>query len=157
MTNEKPHVIAAAVVFCMDWRLYQKDDPQAISLVQDVLGIVECDVLVAAGVSKALVEPQIPALRESLLWHIETSQKLHHINALVLVDHDNKCGAYGMGDPIKEEQAHRANLARAGVMLQEDSRFAYLKIILAIARIDEDNKVKKIEVVGELPPRRALV
>lgn len=140
------HKESICVITCIEKRLNQ--DGRFDALIHENFG-KDFYSIESAGGAKAIADPLIPAKREAVLHDIGFVKDAADVNTVVIVDHDAKCAYYGIESAEAEEQAHRENLTRAAAFVQ--ASFPDLRVILAMARIDNNNKLQKIEVVREVP------
>jgi hypothetical protein len=103
----------------MDFRFHRQLDAfiKAENLDSDGVDIVRL-----AGVAKNLVRPDEPADRQVLLKQVRTSAKLHGIQEVYLVNHED-CGAYGLEnvpDSDEELNIHASDLREARDLLRAE-------------------------------------
>jgi carbonic anhydrase len=85
------------------------------------------DLVSAAGAGKDLLDPTSNSF---LLKQVELSKKLHNIQEVVVLLHDN-CGAYGIEDPKEEEQVQKLDLASIrNLMIEKFPDLAFTGYIL---------------------------
>jgi hypothetical protein len=110
---------------CMDSRI----NPVKLSALLKNEGYEEgsYDLVSAAGAGKDLLDP---ASNSFLLKQIELSKKLHNIQEVVVLLHDN-CDAYGIEDPKEEEQVQKLDLAGIrNLMIEKFPDLAFTGYIL---------------------------
>ena len=110
---------------CMDSRI----NPVKLSALLKNEGYEEgsYDLVSAAGAGKDLLDPTSNSF---LLKQIELSKKLHNIQEVVVLLHDN-CGAYGIEDPKEEEQVQKLDLASIrNLMIEKFPDLAFTGYIL---------------------------
>ncbi len=111
------HRCRALVVFCMDYRLNRQ---LASFLESEGLSHDGADIVRVAGAVKNLARPSHESVREFMLSQIQTGRRIHHIEKVYLVNHED-CGAYGpedIPDTAQELEVHRRDLL-AGKRLVE--------------------------------------
>jgi len=87
------HTCQAALITCEDFRLHQrKDGRNYVAEFINKLGI-DCDLITRAGGVQDIVRPKNTGFLGSLLRDIEVSVKLHKVNTIFLLNHED-CGAY---------------------------------------------------------------
>jgi hypothetical protein len=110
---------------CMDSRI----NPVKLSALLKSEGYEEgsYDLVSAAGAGKDLLDPTSNSF---LLKQVELSKKLHNIQEVVVLLHDN-CGAYGIEDPKEEEQVQKLDLASIrNLMIEKFPDLAFTGYIL---------------------------
>lgn len=85
-------------------------------------GVVLADHVRVAGGARGLAAPREESERAFLIGQVQASMRLHQTTRVLLVAHSD-CGAYGGleafgGDPAREAERHRADLARAAGALR---------------------------------------
>lgn len=107
----------ALVVTCMDFRLQKLLDPWLAR----VLGWDNYDRVSVAGAAKAL---------DSVLRHVDTAVRLHDVQLVLLLNHED-CGAYaGQGTP----QRHQQDLWEAAKQIREN--YAGVTVLLGYLTLD---------------------
>jgi hypothetical protein len=87
------HLCKAAVVTCEDFRLHQrKYGRNVIGRFIQALG-EDADLITRGGCIQDLVRPK-PGFADSLFRDLEVSVKLHQVEKIYLIGHED-CGAYG--------------------------------------------------------------
>jgi hypothetical protein len=76
------------------------------------------DLVSAAGAGRDFLSEKIGE-RDFLFKQIQLSQKLHQIQEVVVLYHDN-CGAYGIQDPAVEHDTQTQDLAKIKSLLNSD-------------------------------------
>ena len=127
------HTCQAFALTCMDFRFHT-----AIRkfLSEDLRLERNYDLVSLAGSAKDLVRTPGHVPFESLLVQIELSSKLHEIQRVILINHQN-CGAYGPSlesGSSHEFETHAGDLRAARSLIQ--SRFPNLKVFLYFAKLD---------------------
>lgn len=88
----REHYIApATIVWCFDAGFLSEVKEFCLKRGLDFERI---DLITEPGGAKNFVSPVKEALRESLVWRVQTSLKLHHSGLVILQLHSD-CGAYG--------------------------------------------------------------
>ncbi|HWP85271.1 MAG TPA: carbonic anhydrase [Terriglobia bacterium] len=106
----------ALVLTCFDFRLHRK-------LAQELrkIGVAEYDLKSDAGGVKYLVSPEKPAVRAWFLENIHLACRLHGVERVLLVSH-NDCKAYGGDDKLgtleEQVQLHRRELDSAKQIIE---------------------------------------
>lgn len=121
------HHCQALIFRCMDFRL-TGDLPKLLAKAGYPAG--SYDLVSAAGAGKDLLSAEIGDVN-FLLKQIRLSQKLHGIEEIVILYHDN-CGAYGLADLAEEEIAQKKDLAEIENLLQ--ANFPELKTRIYIIK-----------------------
>ncbi len=127
------HDCSTALVRCMDFRLESVTENylKSKNLIND------CDIISIAGVAKNLIENP----NGFLASQIDISKRLHNIKTLIIMHHMD-CGGYGGHDAFENTETERAfqieQMQKAGQILK--SKYPDLKVVLALADIDGNNK-----------------
>lgn len=85
-----PHKAKALILHCIDFRFQQPI--QKFLADKGLLGLA--DIVSLAGSAKNFVNPAMPSDREFLMRQVDISVKLHEIEKILIVNHQD-CGAYG--------------------------------------------------------------
>ncbi|RLB54458.1 MAG: hypothetical protein DRI34_12015 [Deltaproteobacteria bacterium] len=112
------HKCRALVLFCMDYRLNRQ-----LFAFLDHEGLLAggADIVRLAGAAKNLARPASEAVFHFVMEQIDTSRRLHHIDTVYLVNHED-CGAYGpedIPDSNQELQVHRRDLLAGAKIVEE--------------------------------------
>jgi carbonic anhydrase len=108
----------ACLLYCIDFRLH---DHLERFLIDRGLRESGSDVVRVAGSALQLAHPESDHEREFVLGQLEASRRLHDVEEIYLVNHEN-CGAYGMRsspESASELDTHREDLRRARAVLRE--------------------------------------
>lgn len=120
------HGCKAAVVGCMDFRLHADRHSQLEEEFETF------DVITLAGGAHALLKPDTAAV---ILANLETSVRLHHVNAFVLTVHED-CGACGgskaFANRAAEMRHHHDALVEAAAVVREHFGDGTPEIVLVI-------------------------
>ena len=128
-----------ALVRCMDFRL-----ESAVENYLQEKGIVnDCDIISVAGVTKDLLENP----EGFVATQIDISKRLHLIDTLIIMHHMD-CGGYGghaAFDGIQAEHDFQLEQMKKSKEILEE-KYDGLKIVMALAEIDENNVVTISEI-----------
>lgn len=128
-----------ALVRCMDFRL-----ESAVENYMEEKGIVnDCDIISVAGVTKDLIEDP----EGFVATQIDISKRLHEIDTLIIMHHMD-CGGYGGHAAfagIEVEHAFQIEQMEKSKEILEE-KYDELKVIMALAEIDENNIVTIAEI-----------
>lgn len=134
------HTCDALLLTCMDWRLHP-----ALENVLRIKGFT-FDPFTSAGAAKNLVNPEKPEDRDFILRQIAKSQKLHHIEKVILVNHTD-CGGYGGSGAFLTREAEKRkqwdDLKAAAQIVKEN--FLDLEVITILACLSEGEGEWKVE------------
>ncbi|EKD63053.1 MAG: hypothetical protein ACD_51C00355G0004 [uncultured bacterium] len=138
-TSKNQHEAEALVIFCMDFRFHG----QTKKFIENFLRIKSYDVVALAGASKNFSDPDRGDDKEVAMKHVRLSVDLHKVKKVILIDHAD-CGAYGgrkafAGDPVKEREAHEANLAKAVEVINNE--FSSVEVETYYAELVDDDKM----------------
>ena len=132
------HTCKSLVLHCIDFRLGEPIKKFLES--EQYLG--DCDIVSIAGAAKNIAAPASPAEAEFVLKQIEISNRLHHIETVMLINHTD-CGAYGgkaaFASAETEHDAHVSDMQKAKEIIMQ--KYPNLKVELALAHIDDSGKV----------------
>lgn len=121
------HLCAYCVVTCIDFRFHPLLQPF-------YNGKNACDRVSLAGASKALVDDDT---RDSVLKQIEISRRLHGIQTVTLIDHED-CGAFGgkkaTTSDAQEMQLHKDSLHKAREIIAHT--FPHLDVEIKYIQLD---------------------
>jgi carbonic anhydrase len=123
----------ACVVFCIDFRLH---DQLSRFIAERSLDEDGADIIRVAGVAVHLARPAEQWTREFVLGQQEASKRLHDVEEIHLVNHED-CGAYGLKCPpgsAEELAVHQKDLRTARAILEE--RIPGVKIYTHFLRLD---------------------
>ncbi len=98
------HSCQAIVFRCIDFRIDQTVFAELLAQ-NGVCEVGQFDLVSFAGAAKAFLSDS----QDFMLSQIATSSRLHGIQKVVLIMHDD-CGAYGIADPKQEEQIQKQDL-----------------------------------------------
>jgi carbonic anhydrase len=120
------------MLMCMDFR-FQDWVPAKVA---DLTQANSYDLISYAGGALTLGSDDA-AEREILLSQIRLSSRLHGINSVVLVDHED-CGAYGgskaFASSDEELACHKGKMTKARVAIAE--QLPHLRVLLSYAWLD---------------------
>jgi carbonic anhydrase len=132
------HHCSTLVLQCIDFRL-GRPIPQLLGEM-GILG--DCDIVSIAGAAKTLATPTKPSHRETALDQIDIAVRLHSIDTVLLINHED-CGAYGgraaFSSPEAEEASHAADMALATEVIR--TQYPRLRVKQVLARISEAGQV----------------
>jgi hypothetical protein len=116
----EPYVADAAVLCCFDQRIRL-----AVHKFLQKRLILRPDMIVVAGGARTLASPRNDFERDFILEQVRMSILLHKTERVFLMSHSD-CATYGglaafQGDREREAELHKAELARARVLI--NSRF----------------------------------
>ncbi|NJO85567.1 MAG: carbonic anhydrase [Synechococcaceae cyanobacterium RM1_1_27] len=128
--------VEALVLSCIDYRMIKSEQHFLQTL--DLEGRYDWTAL--AGGSLAVAGFPHAADANAFWDQLEIAHQLHHIQRVILLDHQD-CGAYALKldprlsqDPVREQQVHRHYLQQAKQEIQ--SRFAHLTVETYWATLD---------------------
>ena len=125
----------AALITCEDFRLHQRTDGRnCIAEFISPLG-EDCDLITRGGGVQDLVRPKKEGYSDSLYRDTRVSAKLHNVETIYLVNHED-CGAYrDMDFSSREEEIdqHHKDLRKAKEMILE--RFPEKEVKLYFAEL----------------------
>jgi carbonic anhydrase len=130
----------ACVVFCIDFRLHDHLNRFVAERGLDKDG---ADIVRVAGVAINLARPAQQWARDFVTGQHEASKRLHDVEEIHLVNHED-CGAYGLDCPPGSEEelaVHVEDLRSARSVLE--ARFHGVKIFTHFLRLD--GQVETIE------------
>lgn len=130
------HHCKAVLVTCMDFRLHQRADGRnyTADFIKN-LG-VDCDLITRGGSIQDLVRPE-GDFNKALLRDSKVAAKLHEVETVYLVNHED-CGAYGgMEFSSREEEIsqHEKDLQEAKKIIQ--SEYPDIKVELYFGDLKE--------------------
>ncbi len=110
------HQCSHLVFRCMDFRIKS-------SALKELLETVGCcegnyDLVSCAGSAKDLLSAK-EGEKLFLLKQIKLSIKLHHIDNVIVILHDN-CGAYGIENDKEEEETQKQDLAKIEKIIKDN-------------------------------------
>ena len=133
------HTCTSLIIHCIDFRL-GKPIKKFLEL-EHYLG--DCDIVSVAGAAKNISAPASPAEAEFVLKQVDISNRLHHIETVMLMNHTD-CGAYGgraaFASADAERGAHIADMRNAKEIIL--SRYPNLTVKLTLANINDSGEVK---------------
>ena len=128
-----PHTCEAALITCEDFRLHQRKDGRNY-VVKFIQGLgVDCDLITRGGAIQDIVRPAKENFDKSILRDSEVSAKLHKVDTIHLLNHED-CGAYGsMEFKSREEELtqHKKDLRKAQEILLKEFPGVEVKIFFA--------------------------
>ncbi|KKT52776.1 MAG: hypothetical protein UW45_C0041G0010 [Parcubacteria group bacterium GW2011_GWC2_44_22] len=117
----------------MDFRFHEQVVEQL-----KLRGIKTFDLKADAGAVKYLISSEKPAVRDWILENIEIARRLHHINAVILINHLD-CGAYGgsasFQSKSEELKFHTEQLKQAKMIV--GASFPDLKVGIMFAWLED--------------------
>lgn len=128
------HHCQALIIACIDFRLIDNIHQWAKKLgLKD-----DYDLLTVGGASQQIADPDKKEYREFLLKQIDISVKLHKIEQLILIHHED-CGAYGgkaaFASDEEELRRHITDMTKTEKIIKD--KHSQLKIIKVYAKLDE--------------------
>ncbi len=136
------HKAKACILMCMDFR-FQKSTQNWLEE-KGYLG--NCDEIIVAGASRDLVKPIKKFHKDALLRQITLSVKLHDIDEIIIIDHQD-CGGYAKDNTIpsnletnKDKSFHKKYALNTKKILKE--KFPGKKLSFYYARLD--GKIEKL-------------
>lgn len=134
------HSCSTVVITCIDFRFQKPTHEWLVS--QNLLG--DHDRVGIAGGVLNLTAPLHDEHRVLLIQQIKIAHTLHHIQKVILINHED-CGAYGgtaAFESSKQEQAkHEEELTKAAEMIKHD--FPELEVEIYFAKLD--GAVERVE------------
>ncbi|MTJ07505.1 carbonic anhydrase [Anabaena sp. UHCC 0204] len=128
----------ALILSCIDFRFLTAE--RYFLRNKHLLG--EYDWTALAGASLAITGFPHPADAEAFWDQLDLSYRLHHINKVIIIDHQD-CGAYAImidsnlsKDPERELQVHTDYLNRAYWLIR--NRYPHIDIELYLATLNQD-------------------
>lgn len=131
------HKCSTLIIHCLDFRFI----PDLKKFLTDEGLMGDSDEISVAGAIKDL----LGEARDFLLKQIDISTRLHGINRVILVAHED-CGAYGGKRAFSSDEAefskHKEDLAKAKEIIL--TKFPDLEVDFVFARIREEDGKNKI-------------
>ena len=131
------HQTKALVLSCIDFRFLTAEQ----SFLRNKNLTDKYDLTALAGASLALTGFPHPSDAEAFWDQLDISYKLHHINKVIIIDHQD-CGAYAMmidpnlsKDPERELQVHTDYLNQAYSSIR--SRYSDIEIEMYFATLNQ--------------------
>lgn len=139
------HKAKGLLITCIDYRFID-----AFYNETGELGIEHSyDRVAIAGDIKNLVKPDDPGLAEVVMRQIEISKRLHDIEEVIIISHQD-CGAYPelQGLPEEEEiRVHYQDLRDAKKMIQERVPDVLVMLYFATIKEEKENNIIGFEKV----------